>query len=257
MEHEPAPRWLVERLAAAGCIAPEAEAAELVATTSDEVDLAALVARREQGEPLAWLTGRVRFGGLTLAIDTGVYVPRPQTEQLARRAAALLPDGGRAVDLCTGVGAIAALLQAAVPTARVVGVDLDPAAVACAHRNGVAAVVGDLGGPLRPDLAADVVTAVAPYVPTDALDLLPSDVRDHEPVRALDGGDDGLAVVRRIVTEAAGLLRPEGHLLVELGGDQPEALAADLAAAGFALPDVWHDDEGDPRGLTATLTGGP
>jgi len=251
------PRWLVERLAAAGCIAPEAEATELAATTTDGDALDRLAGRREAGEPLAWLTGRIRFGHLVLAIDPGVYVPRPQTEQLARRAAVLLPAGGRAVDLCTGCGAVAALLHATVPTARVVGVDLDPTAVACAHRNGVAAVVGDLGGPLRPDLGADVVTAVAPYVPTTALHLLPSDVRDHEPARALDGGTDGLAVVRRIVTEAAQLLRPGGHLIVELGGDQPEALIPDLAAAGFAPPDVWHDDEGDPRGLTATLTGGP
>lgn len=256
MDHDPAPRWLVERLAAAGCVAPDAEATELVAVTSDGAELAALVARRELGEPVAWLTGRIRFGGLTLAIDPGVYVPRPQTEELARRAIALLPGSGRAVDLCTGCGAIAALLRAAAPTARVVGVDLDPVAVTCARRNGVAAVVGDLAAPLRPGLGADVVTAVAPYVPTAALDLLLSDVRDHEPVRALDGGTDGLAVVRRIVVEAATLLRPGGHLLVELGGDQPEALAADLATAGFAPPEVWHDDEGDPRGLTATRTDG-
>lgn len=251
---DPPPAWLVERLAAAGCIAPEAEAAELRATTIDHDELARLAERRAAGEPLAWIIRRVRFGDLVLAIDPGVYVPRPQTEELARRAAALLPDGGLLVDLCAGGGAIAALVLAQVPSARVVGIDLDPIAVACAHRNGVPAVVGDLAGPLRPDLAADVVTAVAPYVPTDALDLLPSDVRDHEPVRALDGGADGLAVVRRIVTAAAGLLRPGGHLVLELGGDQADALAPDLAAAGFAPAEVWHDDEGDPRGLTTTHT---
>ncbi len=250
---DPPPAWLVERLAAAGCIAPEAEAAELCATTVDHDELPRLAERRAQGEPLAWIMGRVRFGDLVLAIEPGVYVPRPQTEQLAARAASLLPDGGIALDLCTGCGAIAALLQATVPSARVVGLDLDPVAVACARRNGVTALVGDLTGPLRPGLAVDVVTAVAPYVPTDAIDLLPSDVRDHEPVRALDGGDDGLAVVRRIVAAAATLLRPGGHLVVELGGDQADALAPDLAAAGFAPAVVWHDDEGDPRGLTATL----
>ena len=178
---------VVARLRAAGCVAAEEEAGILVAETNDAATLEGWVARRERGEPLAWITGTTRFAGATLRVAPGVYVPRPQSEELARRAAAFLPPGGRAADLCTGSGAIAAHLLAAVAGARIVGVDIDPRAAACARSNGVLSVIGDLGAPL--DTAAyDVVTAVAPYVPGDELHFLPSDVRSFEPRRALDGG---------------------------------------------------------------------
>ena len=178
---DPPPMAVVQRLAAAGCIAPAEEAAELVAAASDEAALDALLRRREQGEPLAWLTGTIVFGGRRLAVTPGVYVPRIQSEELAGRAADLLPRGGRAIDLCTGAGAIAAHLRAHDPTSAVVGVDLDPLAAACARRNGVPAVVADLAAPLRDGAAADVVTAVAPDVPARDLHLLPADVQRHEP----------------------------------------------------------------------------
>src|SRR5205823_2789718 len=107
------------------------------------------------------------------------------------------------------------------------------------------------GSPLHAPGTVDVVTAVAPYVPTAARTLLPADVQRYEPRHALDGGDDGLAVVRRVVAHAGALLRPGGHLLVELGGDQDEALAPDLARHGFATATPWHDDDDDLRGLAA------
>ena len=97
----------------------------------------------------------------------------------------------------------------------------------------------------------DLVTAVAPYVPRAELGLLPADVREHEPRAAHDGGDDGLAVVRRVVEAAGRLLRPGGWLVVELGGDQDERLSDDLEAAGFDDPETWRDAEGDLRGLVA------
>jgi release factor glutamine methyltransferase len=178
-------------------------------------------------------------------------VPRPQTADLARRAAALLPTGGRAADLCTGCGAIAAHLLAVRPGATVVGVDLDRHAAAVARANGVPAIVGDVDAlPLRASAFA-VVTAVAPYVPTAAIALLPADVQRHEPRRALDGGSDGLAIVRRVVGAAARLLRPGGALLVELGGDQDVALEPALAGAGFGEVEPWRDEDGDLRGLVA------
>src|SRR5205085_2097450 len=118
-------REIVERLSAAGCIAAEDEAAELLAAGPDAATLEGWLRRREQGEPLAWITGRMRFCGQTLRVTAGVYVPRVQSEELARRAASLLPVGGLAVDLCTGAGAIAVHLRAEVPTATVVGVDVD------------------------------------------------------------------------------------------------------------------------------------
>jgi release factor glutamine methyltransferase len=186
-------------------------------------------------------------------IGAGVYVPRAQTEKLARRAAAALDaTGSRAVDLCTGCGAVAVHLAAAVPRATVVGVDIDILATACARANGVAAVVGDVDGPLR-RRAFDVVTAVPPYVPTAALALLPADVRRHEPRLALDGGPDGLDIARRVVQAAARLLRPGGWLFVEVGGDEDEQLAPTLRTEGFDGPASWYDGEGDLRGVAAQL----
>ncbi len=246
----------VARLAAAGCVAAPEEAAAFLSAAPDELTLEAWLQRREQGEPQPWITGTVVFCGLRLHVTPGVFVPRAQTQDLARRAAALLPEQGCAVDLCTGIGAIAAHLRAQVPTSHVVGVDVDPRAAACARRNGVPAVAADLAAPLRrPGPAVDVVTAVAPYVPTDELEVLPSDVQRYEPRHALDGGADGLALVRRVVAEASRLLRRDGWLLLEVGGDQDQVLAPTLATHGFDVAEAWYDDDGDLRGVAARATG--
>ena len=108
--------------------------------------------------------------------------------------------------------------------------------------------VADLAAPVHGRF--DVVTAVPPYVPTDAVRLLPPDVVRHEPRRALDGGADGLVIARRVVDAAAGLLRTGGWLVIELGGDQDAALRPDLEPA-FDVVEPWHDDDGDLRGLAA------
>jgi release factor glutamine methyltransferase len=245
---------VVGRLRAAGCVAAEDEAHELITAAPDWRVLEGWLSRREQGEPLAWITGGLEFCGRWVHVSPGLYVPRIQSEELARRAGRLLPKRGRAADLCTGAGAIAAHLLAAVPTASVIGVDLDPNAVACAARNGVRAVLGDLDEPLEPDHSFDVVTAVPPYVPTGQLRLLPVDVQRYEPRAALDGGADGLDVARRVVSAASRLLAPRGWLLIELGADQDEALAPDLAAAEFGEGESWRDEDGDLRGLAAQAT---
>ena len=212
------------------------------------------MARRERGEPLAWITGRTRFCGLQLHAAPAVYVPRPQTEDLARRAATLLPAGGRAVDLCTGTGAIAAFLKHEVPSALVVGVDRDPKAVACARSNGVDAIVADVEDDFAVAGSFDLVTAVPPYVPTGELRTLAADVRRWEPRAALDGGPDGLDTARRIVAAAARLLTPAGWLVIELGADQDELLAPALDAFGFAAIEPWYDEDGDLRGLAASTS---
>jgi len=240
---------VVDRLIAAGCVAAEDEAAEFLRAAPDARTLEGWLRRREHGEPPAWITGTVVFCGRRLHIAPNVYVPRAQSEALARRAVTLLPDDGRAVDLCTGVGAVAAHLIAHVPTAAVVGVDLDQLAAECARRNGVPTIVGDLDAPLRTHEAFDLVTAVAPYVPTSAIGLLPSDVRRYEPRVALDGGVDGLDLVRRVVAAASRLLRPGGWLLIEVGGDQDEALAPSFDETGFDLVTPWCDNGGDLRGI--------
>lgn len=246
---------VAHRLAAAGCVAAAEEATRLVDAAPDAATLEAWVRRREAGEPPAWITGTVDFGGRTVHVDPGVYVPRPQTRELARRAARLLPARGRAVDLCTGSGAVAAHLVTAVRDAFVVGVDVDPRAARCARRNGVLTVAGDLAAALHGDADFDVVTAVPPYVPTGELAFLPADVRRYEPVRALDGGADGLGPTRRVVAEAARLLRPGGWLLVEVGGEQDDALAPTLAVHGFEAVAPWRDDDDDLRGIAARASG--
>lgn len=241
-----------ERLEAAGCVAAGEEAEELHAAATDLAVLEQWVTRRERGEPLAWITGHVAFCGRTLHVEPGVFVPRAQSEPLARRAARVVPPSGRVVDLCTGIGPIAASVAAIVPSAMVVATELDERALRCARRNGVRVLQSDLDGGLTPR-AFDVVTAVAPYVPTEAMRLLPGDVRDHEPVAALDGGADGLDVLRRVVRAAARLLVPGGWLFVEVGGDQDVALAAVLGGEGFEAPELCCDEDGDLRGMSAQL----
>lgn len=245
----------VARLVAAGCVAAPEEAAELLAVAADAAAIEAMIVRREQGEPLPWITGTVTFGGRVVQVDPGVYVPRFQTEDLARRAVERLPVGGAAVDLCTGAGAIAVLLQAEVPTALVIGIDRDTRAAACARRNGVPVIVADVAipVPLARRSGFDLVTAVAPYVPTDDLRYLPADVQRYEPRATLDGGSDGLDLVRAVVAAAAGLLRPGGWLLTEIGGDQVDALAPTLRGAGFDGAEPWYDEDGDLRGIAAPL----
>ena len=238
------------RLARAGCIAAGEEALQLVTAAPDAATLASWTARRERGEPLAWITGTTRFCGRTILVDAGVYVPRPQTEELAQRAGELLPEGGRAADLCTGSGALAVHLAASVPTADVVGVDIDRRAVRCARSNGVDVVLGDLAAPLGSRLF-DMVTSVAPYVPTSHMVFLPADVQCYEPRLALDGGADGLVVVRRVVDAAARLLRQGGWLLVEVGAEQERLLAPTLEASGLAVMASWRDADGDLRGVAA------
>lgn len=227
---------LTARLARAGFVAAEEEAAELIAAGGD---LEAMLARRLTGEPLAWITGTAPFCGLWIRVDPGVYVPRWQTEALAWRAVERLPADGVAIDLCTGSGAIAKVLMAHRPGARVVASDIDSAAVACARANGVEAYQGDLFAPL-PSLLADVIVGVVPYVPTPNLPLLQRDTFTFESPLAYDGGEDGLDVVRRVIDEAPAFLRDGGVLLLELGGEQ---------AAAFPDADVIADDEGDVRGI--------
>jgi HemK-like putative methylase len=156
-------RFAVTRiLSGAGCVAPREEADELLQAAAGDPDvLADLVSRRTNGEPIAWLTGAVEFCGHKLFVAPGVYVPRWQTEPLARRAVSLLPPAGVAADLCTGVGAIAAVLAAAVPTARVVATELDHNAAQCARRNGVEVFEGFLDDPLPREFErrVDVLTA--------------------------------------------------------------------------------------------------
>ncbi|HEV8065433.1 MAG TPA: HemK/PrmC family methyltransferase, partial [Acidimicrobiales bacterium] len=231
----------MSRLVAAGCVAAEEEADELLAAHPAAATLKAWVRRRQAGEPLAWITGSIEFCGHPVSVTPGVYVPRLQSQELAERAAGCLPTGGRAVELCAGAGAIAVHLMANDPSASVIAADISKASLMCARRNGVPCLLADLDAGLA-SASFDVVAAVAPYVPTDEIRFLPADVQRHEPRLALDGGADGLVLVRRIVAGAQRLLRPDGWLLLELGGDQDDLLAEDVRAAGFGPADSWFDE---------------
>ena len=159
---------------------------------------------------------------------------------------------GIAVDLCTGSGAVAVVLGSACPRATVIATDIDPAAVACARRNGVEALPGDLDEPLPPALRrrVDVVTAVVPYVPTEELHLLPRRPA-HEPRRALDGGPRGTVVLERAARAAARWLRPGGSVLLELGGEQADELSTIMADAGLTAIRVHRDEDGRDRAIEA------
>lgn len=262
--------WATRELAAAGCVSARAEADWLLEEAVDEESLRAMVARRVAGEPLQYVIGWAPFGPLRLVVGPGVFVPRPETEGLADRAATRLrsrpeppegsgePRGGArvrpiAVDVCTGSGAIACFLAAEVPGARVLATELDPGALAWARRNadryGVELLAGDLDEPLPAALAGrvDVLCANVPYVPSGAIATLPTDVRDHEPRLALDGGPDGLDVLRRLVARAGHWLAPGGGLLCEIGEDQAETGVALLTAAGLVEVAVHPDLVGRDR----------
>ena len=250
---------LTALLSRAGFIAAEDEANELLARAAGDHELLdTLVARRLTGEPLAWIIGRVSFCGVEIRVDPGVYVPRWLSEPLARRAVERLPATGLAIDICTGSGAIARTLTTNRPGARVVASDIDQRAVACAAANGVEVYHGDLFAPLPRGLEgrADVIVGVVPYVPTPALPMLQRDTFAFESTLSYDGGLDGTDILRRVLRESPRFLRPGGALLLELGGEQADALRDELARLGYVGVGVLVDDDGDVRGIEASAQGG-
>ncbi len=251
---------VVTRLRAAGCVFAEAEARLLISAARTPADLAAMVDRRAAGLPLEHVLGWADFCGLRIALDPGVFVPRRRTEFLVRQATALARESGSpdrqalarprtvVVDLCCGSGAVGAALVAALDRVELHAVDIDPAAVRCARRNvaaaGGQAYVGDLYEPLPAALRGrvDVLVANAPYVPTDEVGLLPPEARLHEPLLALDGGADGLDVLRRVTAAAPLWLAPGGHLLVETSERQAPRTIETVARSGL-IPRVASSDE--------------
>ncbi|MGY1617188.1 putative protein N(5)-glutamine methyltransferase [Geodermatophilus sp. SYSU D00691] len=248
---------VVEQLRAAGCVFAEEEAALLRAEAATDAQLAALVARRVAGEPLEHVLGWAEFRGLRIAVAPGVFVPRRRTEFLVDRAVALTPPSAVVLDLCCGSGALGLALAAARPGVALAAADIDPAAVACARRNvepaGGRVFEGDLFAPLPAELRGrvDVLLANVPYVPTAALPLMPAEARLHEAPGALDGGGDGLDVLRRVAAEGAGWLAPGGSLLTETGADQAPAAVAVLAAGGLTAR-VVADEDGEATVVIGT-----
>jgi release factor glutamine methyltransferase len=236
-------------LRAAGCVFAEDEAALLVAESASPAELDRRVQRRVVGEPLEVILSWAEFAGLRIAIDPGVFVPRRRTEYLVRRALRLATPDSVVVDLCCGSGALGTAMAAAVPGIRLYASDIEPAAVACARRNlaGIGEVFeGDLFDALPRELRRrlDLLLVNAPYVPTDEIAGMPSEARDHEPVVTLDGGQDGLDVLRRVADGAAQWLSRGGTLLIETSKRQAPLAAALFDNAGLE-PSVLHSKKLD------------
>jgi release factor glutamine methyltransferase len=210
---------------------------------------AALAARRREGEPVAYLTGRRGFRWLELEVDARVLIPRPETEHLVE-AALGLPAAARVADVGTGSGAVALALATERPDLRVVGADVSPGALAVARANAarlgaeVTWLLGDLLAAVPGRL--DAVVANPPYVPDG--EELPRDVAAFEPALALRAGPDGLDVIRRLVPAAAARAP---FLALEVGAGQAPAVTALCRGAGFASVEVTRDLAGHERVVVA------
>lgn len=226
----------------------EDEARLLSSAARDPAELASMIDQRVAGHPLEQVVGWAEFCGLRVAVVPGVFVPRHRSELLVEEAVSVTRAGAVVVDMCCGSGAIGVAIARARPGVELHLADIDAAAVACAARN--AAPVG--GHVHRGDLYAalpralrggvDVLVANVPYVPTADIDLLPREARDYEPLVSLDGGEDGLDVLRRLVGGAAQWLSPGGHLLVETSERQAPSAAAAYAASGLTVRVARDDD---------------
>ena len=208
---------------------------------------AALINERCKGRPLQYVMGTASFYGIDLAVDERVLIPRPETELLAERAIAELKERPfpKVMDLCTGSGAIAAAVAANVPNVKVVATELSPRAFMLARVNlrpyaNVKVLRGDLfkaleskdSDPSTKDIPFDAILTNPPYIPSGAIDGLAREVKDHEPHMALDGGKDGLDIIKRIIAEAPAHLKPSGFLLMEIGDDQADAVMDLVLSSG-------------------------
>nr|WP_308117746.1 putative protein N(5)-glutamine methyltransferase [Streptomyces anatolicus] len=239
---------MVTALRAAGCVFAEDEAELILSTARTPAEVRAMVERRAGGLPLEHVLGWAEFRGLRIEVDPGVFVPRRRTELLVAQAAALAGRAAVVVDLCCGSGALGAALAAGLDRVELHAADIDPAAVRCARRNVAAAggevYEGDLYAPLPRTLRGrvGVLLANVPYVPTGEVGLLPAEARVHEARVALDGGSDGLDVLRRVTAGAPDWLAPGGHLLFETSEGQVPAAVAAVERAGLVAR-VVEDEE--------------
>lgn len=259
----PALSTVVTTLRAAGCVFAEDEAALLLSVATDPDQLAAMIGQRVAGLPLEQIVGFAEFCGLRVAVEPGVFVPRRRSEFLVRQAVAAGRAGDVLLDLCCGSGAIGMAVAAALDSGagtdpgadpdrgssvELHAADIEPAAVRCARRNlqpiGGRVHAGDLFDALPPDLRGrvDLLVVNAPYVPTDAIALMPREARLHEPRITLDGGSDGVDVHRRIGAAAPAWLSAGGRLLIETSEQQAQATAEALSGNGLRVTIATSDE---------------
>ena len=207
---------------------------------ANDSEFASRIERRIKGEPLQYILGTVPFHDIQLYVGKGVLIPRPETEQLVELALSLTVPEGPICDLCTGSGAIALALASKRRHVSVTGVDISTEALAWARRNknaldldNVSFLEGDLYEPLPENEKYALLSANPPYVTSKEYDVLDRVVKDFEPKLALEAGDDGLAVIRRIVAGAKRHLLPEGVLIMEIGEKQGGAVKELLVKVGL------------------------
>ena len=222
----------------------------------------ALVERRAAGEPLQYITGHQEFYGLDFIVTPDVLIPRPETEFLIERVMKLvsesIQDSPLIVDVGTGSGCIAVTIAKLLPRARLIATDASSAALNIAQRNAechgvrdrIEFLEGDLLAPLaerRLEGAVDILASNPPYVNEDGRQFLQREVRDWEPREALFGGADGLDFYRRLLAEAPRLLKPAGHVVLEIGFSQFEAISEIVNGSALRLHDVTRDLQDIPR----------
>lgn len=233
-------------------------------TTDEAAALDTALARRLAGEPVARILGAWEFWGLPFKLAPETLVPRPDTESLVEAALSAAPDRNaplRCLDLGTGSGCILVAVLSECPGAFGIGLDRSPAALQVARRNAVANHVGDRAAFLAGDwcdpvgATFDLIVSNPPYIASTLIPSLDHEVRDHDPLAALDGGLDGLDAYRRILNgvRAGALLAPGGTLVVEIGYDQAASVSAIAAAAGFVDRGLKHDLAGHDRVLSFGL----
>ena len=273
-------RWTQDFLKKKGSENPRLDAEVLLASVmkcervrlytqyEDEVDEASrtafrdLVKRRAEGAPVAYLVGKKEFYSLAFVVSPAVLIPRADSESVVVEALTKLKgmEGPRCVDVGTGSGCLALAVAHQHKTARFTAIDMSAEALAVARKNAethglldrVSFVEGDLLGPVAGDGPFDLILSNPPYIASAVVPTLEPGVRDFEPHLALDGGEDGLRVVERLIDQALPLLKVGGHLILEIGSDQ-EGPVRDLIAlrTGFELAPTIRDAANHPRVILA------
>lgn len=213
------------------------------------------VARRKNREPLAYILGEWDFMGLSFEVSPDVLIPEQDTENLIEEIMKDLHDSDRILDLCTGSGCILLSLLKYSNGTTGVGTDLSERALAMAKRNAerlglkdrIDLRCGDLFAPIGENERFDIIVSNPPYIKTETIEHLAPEVRDHEPMMALDGGEDGLSFYRRIIPEAVRHLVTGGYLFLEIGYDQAEAVATLMRDAGYYDVRTIKDYGGNDR----------
>lgn len=237
----------------------------LYAAPGLEERVRAMTERRLAGEPVAYITGSWEFYGVPLEVSRDVLIPRPDTEVMVEAAVKLFQGRNgrpRILDLCTGSGCVGIALAVQMPGARVVLVDNDHKALSLCRRNvqlnglDARAMCIDADATQRPPMLLgkfDLITCNAPYIPTAEIETLDASVKDYEPYQALDGGPDGLDIIRPVIAQWKSVLKDKGTIMLEIGEGQSAAVQELLTQAGFAQVAALQDTGGTDRIIVGRL----